>query len=199
MIPSLHLRKLKNTSPETLSGPAEVHIPEIQRDSIATAENIMRVIGQERSERKTVSPGHILTVTETVETVPILLHPERVSPGFTSECATINLRTVTSYRQGRLARVLRSYDTAGQAPLSSTAYWHVRLGMAIGEPSKPGDMVEEILKVASPVIPDRGEAINLADAKGAASMSSFAGFVIQAAEALRAAGTTVELPANIAA
>jgi hypothetical protein len=194
MIPALHIRKLKNMSP-----PAEVHIPDIQRDSIATAQNIMKVIGHERSERTTAHPGRILKVTETVETVPILLHPESVSPGFTSDCATINRRTVTSYRQGRLARVLGSQDTGGQAPLSSTSSWHVRLGMAIGEPSKPGDMVEEILEVASPVIPDRNEAINLADAKGAASMSSFAGFVIQAAEALRATGTIVELPANIAA
>jgi hypothetical protein len=60
-------------------------------------------------------------------------------------------------------------------------------------------MVEEILRVASPVIPDRGEAVNLADANGAASMNSFAGFVIQAAEALRATGTMVEPPAHIAA
>lgn len=194
MIPSLHIRKLKD-----MSTPAEVHIPKIQNDSIATAENIMRIVRKERSERKTVHPGRILRVTETVETVPILLHPESVSPGFTSDCATINLRTVTAYRQGHLARVLGSQDTGGQAPLSSTSSWYVRLGMAIGEPSKPGDMVEEIRGIASPVIPDRGEAIDLADAKGAASMSSFAGFVIQAADALRAAGTIVELPANIAA
>jgi hypothetical protein len=199
MIPSLRIRKLQNMSPETLSERAKVQIPGIQRDSIATAETIMERVGTERSEKRTVRPGRILRVIETVETVSIPLHPESAGTGFT-DSATINHYTVTLYRLHRLASAMRRQDTGAQTPLSTESFWHVRLGLAPRESNKPADMVEEIFRVAPPVIPDRDRAVDLADAKAAASMDSFASFVIQiqAAEALRAAGTIVELPANIA-
>lgn len=177
-----------------------IELPETQCDSIATAEKIMRVVRTEGAEKRKVSPDRVLIVTKTVETVPIPLHPESVGEGLALDCATINYRTVTSYRQGRVARALGSQSAGARTPLSTASSWHIRLGMAPGEPSKPADMVEEILRVAPPVIPGTGEAIDLADPKRAASMASFASFVTQAAEALRAVGTNVELlPAHIAA